>query len=222
MSSLQQTSRSSDWLKLIAVMAMVIDHVGWGFFANDIVMRSIGRIVFPIFAYQIAVGYLHTRDPKKYMSRLFTFALISQIPFTLYFETFTLNVLVTLLLGLVSIYLLDKKKYIFLLPVIAFAIFVPMDYGLYGVMFPVIIYLLRDKPKWVVVLSIFIWTLGHMIYYEWTIQIFAVVGLIMALYLPLPDKQIRLPRYFFYAFYPLHLIVLFIVKWIFIFYYVLV
>lgn len=71
-----------------------------------------GRIAFPIFAFQITEGYMHTKDLKKYFKRLILFAIISQIPFMLFLSTFTspftLNIFFTLLFGLFAIYIYDK------------------------------------------------------------------------------------------------------------------
>ena len=75
-------------------------------------MNLIGRIAFPIFAFQISEGYLHTRNLKKYFLRLFLFALISQLPFmlfcSLYTDSFTLNIFFTLFVGLLAIFLYNK------------------------------------------------------------------------------------------------------------------
>ena len=74
----------------------------------------IGRLAFPIFAFQISQGYIHTKNLNKYVSRLALFALISQVPFTLFWFMITgeiiwiLNIFVTLLLGLIAILVYDK------------------------------------------------------------------------------------------------------------------
>ena len=70
-------------LKLIAMVAMVFDHVGDNFFPDQVWMRVIGRIAMPIFAFCIAEGFSHTRDQKKYLLRMVVFALVSEIPFDL-------------------------------------------------------------------------------------------------------------------------------------------
>ena len=71
-------------LKIIAVITMTIDHSGYLIFGGSSFMNFIGRIAFPIFAFQITEGYTHTHNLKKYFLRLFAFALISQIPFMLF------------------------------------------------------------------------------------------------------------------------------------------
>lgn len=99
-------------LKLIAMLTMTMDHIGDGYLKQVSWMNLIGRIAFPIFAFQISKGYIHTKSLKKYFLRLFVFALISQIPFTLfastYTNTFTLNIFCTLFVGLFAIFAYDK------------------------------------------------------------------------------------------------------------------
>lgn len=71
----------NDVLKLIAIVTMLIDHIGYMFFPHIQLFRTIGRIAFPIFAYQIALGYKNTSNLPKYSLRLFVFALISYLPY---------------------------------------------------------------------------------------------------------------------------------------------
>ena len=79
----------TDFLKLIAIIAMLIDHSAimfqnW-FLSPEAIqaMRIIGRATFPIMAYHIAVGYENTSDVYKYVLRLLIFAAISQLPYVL-------------------------------------------------------------------------------------------------------------------------------------------
>ncbi len=78
-------------LKIIAIITMLIDHLAAGYYvympgyssSTYLAMRTIGRIAFPIFLFLLIEGYLKTRDVKKYMTRLFIFALVSEAPFDL-------------------------------------------------------------------------------------------------------------------------------------------
>lgn len=100
-------------LKIIALITMFCDHFGDAYLGHFSFLNLIGRLAFPIFAFQISEGYMHTRNIKKYFLRLSVFALISQIPFSLFSHKFlhssilSLNVFFTLLLGLLAIYLFD-------------------------------------------------------------------------------------------------------------------
>ena len=104
---------SSFVLKVIAIITMFCDHFGDAFIGHTSFLNLIGRIAFPIFAFQITEGYIHTKSLKKYMTRLGIFAIISQIPFILFIRKFinptsiSLNVFFTLFLGLLSIFLYD-------------------------------------------------------------------------------------------------------------------
>lgn len=105
-------STRNDWLKLLAMLTMVIDHTGYMFFPERIIFRSIGRLAFPIFAYRLAVGYQKTSNLKAYAHRLLVFGLISQVPYSFFspdlsFRPLELNIMFTLLLSLGAIYVYD-------------------------------------------------------------------------------------------------------------------
>lgn len=73
-----QTNLDTDLLKLIAIVSMLIDHIGGAFFPTVGMFRWIGRLAFPIFCYCLTVGLLYTHDIKRYLGRLALFAVISQ------------------------------------------------------------------------------------------------------------------------------------------------
>ena len=115
---------TADAIKWIAIAAMLIDHIAWAFVptasAPGQIMHVIGRITAPTMCFFLAEGYAHTRSFRKYAARLGAFALISQVPFTL-FETGTLrfasegfteafSVIYTLLLSLLAIRAADRIK----------------------------------------------------------------------------------------------------------------
>lgn len=164
---------SSSGLKVIAVLTMLIDHVASVFLReNPIIilqiadhtltlytlMRFIGRIAFPIFAFLLAEGCHYTSDRKKYGIRLFVFALISEIPWNLEHSGNLLyssqNVFFTLLLGFLGLCVIeelktakDKKKGIFaLLVLLLISIVLRADYGCSGFGFILLMGLLRDYP----------------------------------------------------------------------------
>ena len=149
---------SSFVIKLIAIITMLCDHSGDAILGRFSFLNVIGRIAFPLFCFQIVVGYKHTKNVNKYLLRLFIFGLISQIPFSLFTFSYLgridlLNVFFTLAIGLLAIYILDvfPKKYKFLaiilnLVLMIIAEFAQTDYGWFGVCLIICIYLFyNDK-----------------------------------------------------------------------------
>jgi len=108
-------------LKLLAVVFMIADHIGAVFFPNAAIFRLVGRLSYPLFAFCIAQGLIHTKSKAKYSLRLLIFAVASQAPYFLAFDKKPfdkLNVLFTfsLICAAVALYeyipsLFEKKKY---------------------------------------------------------------------------------------------------------------
>ena len=91
-------------LKYIAMATMLVDHMGYVLFPWILWLRCVGRIAFPIFAFQIAEGCIRTHDRRRYALRLLLFAVLTEVPFDLAFSGRPLdpsyqNVLWTLLAG---------------------------------------------------------------------------------------------------------------------------
>lgn len=105
---------SYEKLHLIAMILMLIDHVGLVLYPSLMWMRYIGRLAFPIFCFMLVEGYYHTSNNKKYIGRLLLSALISEIPFDLMLSNSWIgiyqNVMWTLMIGLISISLIEKIK----------------------------------------------------------------------------------------------------------------
>ena len=102
-------------LKYIAMATMLVDHMGYVLFPWILWLRCVGRIAFPIFAFQIAEGCIRTHDRRRYALRLLLFAVLSEIPFDLmyggtWFYPFHQNVIWTLLIGLSGIHLMEKTR----------------------------------------------------------------------------------------------------------------
>lgn len=150
-------------LKIIAIVSMLIDHVGAVLLPDVIELRYIGRLAFPIFCFLIAEGYAHTKNAPKYLSRLGLFALISELPFNLAFRGELLyfgscNVFITLFLGLLAIMLFEAvlkwdglsgflSQLIALVPVVCLAAAadsIGSDYGKYGVVLIFIFHIFRE------------------------------------------------------------------------------
>lgn len=214
-------------LKIIALITMTIDHLGYVIFGKLSFMNYIGRIAFPIFAYQISEGYSHTKNLKKYFLRLGIFALISQIPYSLYRSlittNFSFNIFFTLLLGLCAILVYDKCKskilgvicYIF---IAIFAEVMKVDYGFFGISIIFFFYVFKEKKMFfnisyiLLVLTKYLYNI--LIYNFDTIYlILCVCTLFPLLFINLYNgQQGKKIKYLLYLYYPLHLLLLFLVS----------
>lgn len=81
----------NDTLKIIALVTMLIDHIGAIFFPDQMLWRTIGRIAFPIFSWQLVEGFVHTSSRVRYALRLFLFACVSQAPYMFLNPDITMN-----------------------------------------------------------------------------------------------------------------------------------
>lgn len=201
-------------LKMIAVITMLIDHIGAIFFQDYIIFRFIGRISFPIFCFLLVEGFFNTKDIKKYLLRLGMFALISEIPFDLLFSNSLLsfnsqNIFLELFIGILMLFCISRSPNIFAkigiaLAFCAVSFFSMADYGITGMAMMLTFYVCRKRyiPQIILV------TLIN--YLHGFIQWFAVTAMIpIGLY---NGKQGRKLKYFFYIFYPAHLLILYIIR----------
>lgn len=229
-------------LKLIATLTMLIDHTGAAFapLLDTTALRVIGRIAFPLYAFMIAEGCRHTKNIKKYLLRLFIFALVSEIPFDLfysvldrpfsdqfmYFNFAHQNVFFTLFLGALAIYLYEliKPKDLILafLPfaVIIFTVFIleadydiTLDYGAIGICMIFAAYLCKNKVAQAAVIFA-----GVFLLYAYAFD-FSSFGMWLTLFggiacvfvLLYNGKRGAKLKWSFYLFYPLHLLAIFFV-----------
>ncbi|WP_186429298.1 TraX family protein [Clostridium sp. BSD9I1] len=218
-------------IKLLACLCMLIDHIGAALFPQYIFLRIIGRLAFPLFAWMIALGYKHTSDPIRYMKRLGIFALISQVPFNLALKAQSLNIFFTLLLGLIAIYFYDKyekeqnergKQLSIILPSII-ATILNTDYFAYGIATIFLFYYYSQDFKKLIksqailniaLISLYIISVilgGASFELGGIIQLFSLFSLIIIRYYN--EKQgFKKYKYAFYAFYPVHLLVIYFMK----------
>ena len=202
-------------LKWIAIVTMVIDHMGAILYPTEMVFRYIGRISFPIFFFLLVEVFCHTHDIFVYMARLGAFALMSEIPYDLAFNGEVLefthqNVFFTLLLGVILMYVLEKggewpQKAVEVLLVMWMAVFFHTDYGYRGILLIFIFYQLR-RFRWAKIGCGAAWNL----IWNRSIQGYGAFAMIpIALYNGSRGKKMK---YFFYIFYPAHLLILFVIS----------
>lgn len=244
---------SGTGLKWVAIVCMLVDHLAatlvWSHYlllrqsfdpgVADmydlyIWMRRIGRITFPIFCFVLVEGFTHTRSKPKYALRLLLFAIVSEIPYDYALHdqiTYTsqLNVMFTLLLAFVAIWLADAVGARLKLPAWATSLLtvaallgacvlagddlLDVSYHEYGIVLVGVLYLARAcRPAQIVLGCLAAW--WYCVEHGSWLQMWSVVGVAaLALY---NGKRGRGMKYFFYLFYPLHLLVLGLLKaWLF-------
>jgi len=189
------------------VLTMLMDHIGFGFLPQYPLLRIIGRLAFPIFAYEVSEGYFRTHDIEQYEKRLFLFALIAQIPYFLLFKKCEGDTLFTLLLAVLIIDKFQRKQYLQWLLVVGLASFIPLDYGWIGVALPILFYVGRDNSVLVGLSQAFAIILLA-ITLNWPLELAAYAGVLLSLWFHKHKLEFRLRKWLFYVFYPLHLVVL--------------
>lgn len=221
-------NHNTDFLKLIAALTMLADHIGKVFFKDVILLQIIGRISFPLFAYCISVGAIYTKDMQKYLLRVAVFALISQPFYILAFipdisglgALLTVsksypNILFTLLTGLAIIYGIKLKNIGVITAVAVFAAFAPLDYGVYGVMMIVGFYVLRRNEYYSLMFATALISLQFFLKdnmewhgYRFGLNAFGLISLLLIFF----DigKGFGVNKYIYYIFYPVHLFLIFI------------
>lgn len=210
-------SLSGSSLKVIAIVSMTIDHLGLYMLGGDDpasasvtyhLMRMVGRLAFPIFAFLLVEGYVHTRDIRRYMMNLLVAAIISDIPWMLLGGYDSHNVMFTLLLGLMAVSFIDRfwRNKLLTLTTIGLmgvlAEWLQTDYSWRGIFLICILFMFRDKP-----LLAFMFGLPFL-------MVYGLAGTAAGLMMPLLYSGQRgfatdwVSKYFFYAFYPLHLMII--------------
>lgn len=160
-----RTNLDTDFLKLIAVLSMTVDHVGAVFFPEYPVFRWIGRMAFPLFCYCMTVGLLYTHDIRRYLARLGVFALLSQPFWILAFNAddflgnlLNFNIFFTLFVSLLAMWGFKEHNWPLFLGCVLLLAFVNFDYSVTGVMLMLIFYLCRQKPA----LGALLYTLSYL------------------------------------------------------------
>lgn len=206
----------------------------WEFYYNIYqVMRDIGRLAFPIYIFLLVEGFTYTRSKRKYAGRMFLFAIISEIPFDMAFngcvlELYSNNVFITLFLGLITISMLDAISQspkivdtsdspvkwllvnigkciamaaIVLVMMVVAKWLLKCDYGEAGIAAIVGMYLLRNYKEVGFAVAVLL-----LAFFCGEIELWALIALIPIHFYN--GTRGRSLKYFFYAFYPVHLLVI--------------
>lgn len=218
---------SGNQLKILAVISMTIDHIGAYLFPQFGILRAIGRLAFPIFAYMLAEGAKYTKSRARYLFTMTLSALLFQIAYFMAFGSLRQCIFVTFALSVILICALDKAKDGVLDSVIALAALLGVffitnllpkvlhdtdfriDYGFIGVLLPVLIYLGANKTQ-----KLFLLTMGLILLSasSSTVQ-WCSLAAVPFLTLYNGKRGRRGMKYFFYIYYPAHLAIIYLIRW---------
>lgn len=244
MEKLKKFEITSMVLHFLAMALMLCDHLWATVVPGNEWLTCIGRLAFPIFAFMIVEGYTHTRDLKKYILRLFVFALISEIPFNLMVGSNVFyyphqNVLWTFLCGILLIHLNEKAKQSgkVVLRILALTgslavgfavgVFGLVDYLHAGIFTVLVFYFFKERKWWNFILqAVILYYLNTELIggYGYELQLFgkdfflvqqsfAVLALIpIWLYKGKQGPHNKFLKYFYYWFYPVHMLILALIK----------
>jgi hypothetical protein len=199
-------------IKLLAVLFMTIDHIGAVLYPDTQILRTIGRFSFPLFCWLLVQGERHTRDVWKYALRLLVLGVLSQPIYMLTFDVQRPNILFTLLLGLLCLRAVRNFPPLWLpiwLGGALLATAIDTEYGAYGIAMIALIGQFKLTEVWWVG-----WLLLHLV----TGLVLPSLGISQApailapLVFGMANHQRGAKARWFYLFYPLHLLVLFLIR----------
>ncbi len=226
----------TSFLKVLALIFMLIDHIGAAILPGVAELRVIGRMAFPLYCWCLVVGSLKTKNPIRYGLRLLVLGIIAQ---PLYMMALShswadLNILFSLLIGLIALVGIQQKWCFsqFWVPALCYLLlgFIKVDYGWMGLTFILVLYGARKNRGGLIAAYLayaLFWgttssTVTHFfsipfVFHEWpgigriTTAFFRMQGMVW-LSLPLivlpSHTGIKMPKWLGYALYPMHLVVI--------------
>lgn len=228
-SKMKKISLTNNQLKIIAMLAMLSDHIGKVLLPQYQILQIIGRLAFPIFAFMIAEGCFYTKNKVRYFLTVFLLGTGCQVVYLIAEKSLYQNILITFSLSIILIFCTENyknKKYkasgiilsfavsaVFIISILLPVIFINqgfvIDYGVCGVLLPLAIYYAPDK------LRKLIYTAGILILLTLDlgggIQWWSLLAIpLLALYNQKRGKYNIKPL--FYIFYPAHLVVIYLIS----------
>lgn len=214
-------------LKIIALIAMTMDHIGVVIFPQCNWMRMIGRIAFPIFAYMIAEGCTYTKNRKKYLLTMLSLGVGCQIVYYVVLHSLYQGILMTFSISIGMIYILEyaeKKRtagavlgaFLAIAATVLIGVELPhylksydfgIDYGIIGIYIPVVLFFAKSTKKKVLVLTLGLVLLAMQ---YGGVQWWSLLAVpIICCY---NQKRGRHSfKYLFYIYYPVHLVVIYLI-----------
>lgn len=216
---------NNNQLKIIAMISMALDHIGV-IFPNAIILRCLGRLAFPIYAYMIAEGCRYTKNRKKYFGMIAVMAVVFQIVYFFFMNSIYQSILVNFSLSIATIFAIDsffknKKALnrVIMILIVCVAVFIEVgfpiifeeqgfyiDYNVWGFLLPILVYFAPSKLLRVCTTGVLLIVMT--IVSGKDIQWFSLftVPLLMLYNETRGSKKLK---YLFYIFYPLHLVIIY-------------
>lgn len=222
---------TNNQLKIIAMVSMCLDHVGVQLLPQVLWLRMVGRLAFPIFAYMIAEGCRYTQNRMRYLLQLAILGIGCQTVFFIAARDWYQGILITFTLSVSVIFSIDAflkrrntPRLLLMTGVVLSTIFLSVaapilfkesgfcvDYDFLGVFLPVGVYFARNKPEKLLVLSsVMIIMCATSAPIQW-VSMLAVP--LLLLYNGTRGRAKM--KYVFYVFYPVHLVIIFLIGMIF-------
>lgn len=223
-------------LKYIAIIAMTLDHIAVFLISSPLlyfIFRLIGRITFPIMLFFIIEGYKHTSNKFNYGKRMLIFALISQIPYTLLFSKTlltwnllsNLNIMFTLFFTYLFICTLNSNTKLWIKILLLLAILIPIffcEYNIIAIVYALLFYYGKNNVRIMLLPLVYIISsymniltnniTGYDVIYTILINLgIFLVSPLLILYNHKPGNKSVLNKYSYYVYYPLHLLIIFII-----------
>ena len=211
---------SGNALKILAALFMTIDHIGVILFPRVLLLRIIGRLALPIYAFMIAEGCKYTRNKQKYFGMVFGLGAVCQIVYYLFDGSLYFSILITFSLSILMIYALQNWKQkktalsglVFGAAVIAVYLlnqWLTIDYGFWGCMLPVFAALPHGTDRDGIPMNTAMLGIG-LIFLGLSLDLlqFCALMALPLLYAYNGNRGKLNLKYFFYIFYPSHLVLL--------------
>lgn len=225
-------------LKIIACVSMVFDHIGIIMFPEVMWFRAIGRLAYPLFAFCLAEGCYYTKDKIKHLIVIAMLGVAIQLFEYVFLEMIDLSIFIVFSISIILIYLIDdidksirnKKK---ITSIISISIFLTLvvglnilayytlifdaNFGYYGIMVPVILYVVKkylNKHSWWIYVDCIL-LVGLFVSRTFiTNNKYVLFSLfVIPLLLMYNEKRGKWKiKYFFYLFYPLHLVLIYLIN----------
>ena len=219
---LSEQGFTGNQLKILAMVSMTLDHIGLMLLPKWTILRILGRLALPIYAYMIAEGCRYTRDRKKYFLRLALLAALCQAVYFFAMDSVYMCILVTFSLSIALIGAIENFQekrtrgsqllaFATLLGVFFLCVALPelwkgsdfgIDYGIAGVLLPVLVYFGREKTKYLTA-GLILLGFGY-----GGVQWFALAAVpLLGMYNGQRGEK-NLGKWF-YLYYPLHMVVIY-------------